>query len=447
MAITIQEQPYEVTRLGQKLIIRATSTNVGNDGFKFVFRVTTNYENIASETDYYVSPNPASQGIFDAFDALKDYTSVDVNNNVLKVDAPNYLAGPTGGGADFPCVPVFGYSGRVYESWLIDGVQTLSEDYEVFGGFVLPASYNVSDGYRPNPENDYGFQAIPPFNVVSTSLMMGDRNQTTHIPDVYLNGITNLGGQHYVAIPTRKSERDWGVLNFLGNSLELGANLWLKYTIKESDGTTTEYKELTDDDLYIAYIPAYPANLNEGGISPVIPANFPNWQWYSIQLFEDEECTIVRSALYVFYPVEDDCIYENVRVCWWSPVKGGFDFFNFTKVSQKSVEVERKRIKKIVGNYANASDGFAFNTSDRGLAETSVTPTTSLEITSDWIQEGEYRLLSNLVRSRYVWIISDEGNATPVVVDTNNFTERRERNGKLSRVTFRLRYSNENFYY
>lgn len=446
MAITIQEQPYQVTRLGQKLIVRATSTNVGNDGFKFVFRLFPDTDN---QTDFFVSPNPASQGIFDLFDAVKDYMNVEPTNLFVDGLTEDF---------DTSSFPLFQYTLWVLEAWLIDGVLTIDEGNPAYvngatqGTYLLPASYNISDGYRPNPENDYGFKAIPPFNVVSTSLMMGDRNQTTHIPDIYLNDVTNLGGQHYVAIPTRKSESDWGVLNVIsgiGGSFDAGG-LYVKYTLKESDGTTQQTTTTLSGggaNKQFSNIPAYPANLNEGELTPVIPSNFPNWQWYSIQLFEDEACTIVRSALYVFYPVEDDCIYENVRVCWWSPVKGGFDFFNFTKVSQKTVEVERKRIKKIIGNYANASDGFAFNTSDRGLAETSVTPTTSLEITSDWIQEGEYRLLANLVRSRYVWIISDEGNATPVVVDTNNFTERRERNGKLSRVTFRLRYSNENFYY
>lgn len=443
MAITIQEQPYQVTRLGQKLIIRATSTNVGNDGFKFVFRVTVEYPD-AQTTDYYVSPNPASQGIFDIFDAVKDNVIVDGGNNVLKIASES-------GGFGSGNYPAFKYDLSLFESWNIDGVLTINAESQVDiqNQYVIPASYNISDGYKPNPENDYGFAAIPPFNVVSTSLMMGDRTPTTHKPDVYLNDVNNLGGQYYVAIPTRKSELDWGVLSVIciqGETFTGAFDLYCKWTLKKSDSSTESYSQVIRTSV-IDHIPAYPANLNEGSLTPVIPSNFPDWQWYSIQLFEDSECTIVRSALYVFYPVEDDCIYENVRVCWWSPVKGGFDFFNFTKVSQKSVDVERKRIKKIIGNYANASDGFTFNTSDRGLAETSVTPTTSLEITSDWIQEGEYRLLSNLVRSRYVWIISDEGNATPVVVDTNSFTERRERNGKLSRVTFKLRYSNENFYY
>jgi len=446
MAITIQEQPYDLTRLGQKLIVRATSTNVGNDGFKFVFRL---FPGTPNETDFYISPNPSSQGIFDLFDAVKDFPSVEPTK-VFVDGLDEYFQNNQ--------YPLFPYILWVYEAWLVDGVLTIDEGSAVYvngssaGTYLIPASYNISDGYRPNPENDYGFKPIAPFNVVSTSLMMGDRNTTTHLPDTYLNDITNLGGQYYVAIPTRKSENDWGVLNVvsgIGGSYDAGG-LYVKYVLKKSDGTTVEQSTTLSGGgatKLMAHIPAYPANLNVGTYSPVIPKNFTDWQWYSVQLFEDSELTIVRSALYVFYPVEDDCIYENVRLCWWSPIKGGFDFFNFSKVSQKSVDVERKRIKKIIGNYGDASSGFTFATSDRGLTETSVSPTTYLDITSDWIQEGEYRLLSNLVRSRYVWIINDDGYATPVVVDTNSFTERRERNGKLSRVTFRLRYSNENFYY
>jgi len=446
MAITIQEQPYDLTRLGQKLIVRATSTNVGNDGFKFVFRL---FPGTPDETDFYISPNPSSQGIFDLFDAVKDFPSVEPTK-VFVDGLDEYFQNNQ--------YPLFPYILWVYEAWLVDGVLTIDEGSAVYvngasaGTYLIPASYNISDGYRPNPENDYGFKPIAPFNVVSTSLMMGDRNTTTHLPDTYLNDVTNLGGQYYVAIPTRKSENDWGVLNVvsgIGGSYDAGG-LYVKYVLKKADGTTVEQSTTLSGGgatKLIAHIPAYPANLNVGNYSPVIPNNFTDWQWYSVQLFEDLELTIVRSALYVFYPVEDDCIYENIRLCWWSPIKGGFDFFNFSKVSQKSVDVERKRIKKIIGNYGDASSGFTFATSDRGLSETSVSPTTYLDITSDWIQEGEYRLLSNLVRSRYVWIINDDGNATPVVVDTNSFTERRERNGKLSRVTFRLRYSNENFYY
>jgi hypothetical protein len=441
MAITIQERPYTMTRLGQKLIVRATSTNVGNTGFKYVVNVLQGSDVIGQ---YYVSPNPESELVFDLMDALKDVVSVDVNGNILKASeilnssiAPNY--------------PFFGYSVNLYEGWLVDGIFEIQEaSEESLSGYIIPCSYSVADGYRPDPVDSYGFEAIPPFNVVSTSLFMGDRNQYTHRPQVNLDGVTNLGSEYYVAIPTRKSEKDWGVLNdiiYFSGGNQFAAGLYVKWTLKKADGTTVTYNVQHTDEISISHIPAYPANLNAGDLSPVIPADFPDWQWYSIQLFEDALLTIVRSALYVFYPVEDDCIYDNVRVCWWSPVKGGFDFFNFSKVNEQSVEVERKRIKKIVGNYAGASTGFTFNTSDRGLAETSVSPTTSIEITSDWIQEGEYELLKNMVMSRYVWIINDNGSATAVVVDTNSFRLNKQRNGKLTRVTFKLTYSNENFYF
>jgi hypothetical protein len=105
--------------------------------------------------------------------------------------------------------------------------------------------------------------------------------------------------------------------------------------------------------------------------------------------------------------------------------------------------VERKRYKKIVGNYAGAADGFAFNTSDRGLTETEVSPITTLEINSDWIQEGEFELLRGLVQSKYVWIMDDNGNMTAVVVDDNSFLIERKRDGKLKRAKMKLRYASE----
>lgn len=442
MAITIQERPYTMTRLGQKLIIRATSTNVGNTGFKYVVRVFTVNGQIS---EYYVSPNPESELVFDAMDALKDNLEVDIyglNGIIASIATVLNLN-------DRPSFPLYLFEIKVYEGWLVDGVFTVDEGTEqVCNLDVLPCSYSVTDGYRPDPNNSYGFEAMPPFNVVSTSLFMGDRNQYTHRPQVNLSGVTNLGSEYYVAIPTRKSEKDWGSLSVLAErdgDNTFANNLNLVLTIKKADGTTeTNTQVLTNDSVLIQW-GAYPANLNIGSYPPVIPSDFPDWQWYSFQLFEGTD--IARSALYVFYPVDDDCVYDNVRVCWWSPVKGGFDYFNFSKVNEQSVEVERKRIKKIVGNYAGASSGFTFNTSDRGLAETSVSPTTSVEITSDWIQEGEYELLKNMVMSRYVWIINDNGSATAVVVDTNSFKLNKQRNGKLTRVTFKLTYSNENFYF
>lgn len=443
MAITIQEQPYTITRVGQKLIIRATSTNVANDGFKFVFRVTDYLGNV---TDHYITPNPVNQGIFDLRQVAQGVMGVDVNENILKNAAIT-------NSQNLENYPLFAYTLVIIEAWIIDGVLTLNNESETEENtfLLLPSSYSVRDGYRPDPQNDYGFENLTTVPNVSRSLMLTDRRPNTHKLPTLLPFLNNFTPSDYVPIPVRKSELDWGTLQVITQDVfdfTSGSLLWCRWLLIRSNLTSVSYSEQLPD-TGITHLPAYPANLNEGGIGTVIPANFPNWRYYTIQLFNQDPANVVgleaMSALYVFYPVDDNCVNDNVRVCWWSPYKGGYDFFNFQLTNEETLSVERKRYKKIVGNYAAANDGFTFNTSDRGLTEAEVTPTTVIDITSDWIQEGEFELLRGLVQSKYVWIMSDEGNMTAVTVEDNSFTVDRKRDGKLKRVKMKLRYANEIF--
>jgi len=436
MAITIQEKPYNITRVGQKLIVRATSTNVGNDGFKFVFRV--------NGQDFFVSPNPVNQGIFDLRVWAQGLMGVDVNEDVLQT------ASITQAG-NFPNHPLYDYSYSILEAWLVDDVLTIDQEGETEKQriYLLPASYTVMSGYRPNPQNDYGFANFTTSPQRSKSLMLTDRNPNTHRMPTDLPFISNFERSTVVHIPVRKSELDWGTLQVITEEsadFTSAADLWCRWLLIKSNTDSEVYSEQLEN-KGLTHLPAYPANLNEGGLGDVVPADNPNWIYYTIQLFNQNPSIVVglkaMSALYVFYPVPDNCVNQNVRVCWWSPFKGGFDFFNFQLTNEESVSVERKRYKKIVGNYAGAASGFTFNTSDRGLTETDVSPITTLEINSDWIQEGEFELLRGLVQSKYVWIMDDNGNMTAVVVDDNSFTIERKRDGKLKRAKMKLRYANE----
>jgi hypothetical protein len=440
MAITIEEKPYDITRVGQKLIVRATSTNVANDGFKFVFRVTDFYSSVQ---DFFVSPNPANQGIFDLRVVAQGLMSVDVAGAVTAASIGTSINDYT--------TPLFQYEYSVLEAWIVDDVLTidnLSEtDVEII--YLLPASYTVMKGYRPEPQNDYGFANFTTSPQQSKSLMLTDRTPNTHKLPTDLPLINIFDRSTIVPIPVRKSGLDWGTLQVItqeSNEFTSAKDLWCRWLLIKSNLDSEVYSEQLILDGF-THLPAYPANLNDGFIGDVKPANFPNWLYYTIQLFNQNPSNVVgleaMSALYVFYPTPDNCVNQNVRVCWWSPFKGGFDFFNFQLTNEESVSVERKRYKKIVGNYAGAASGFTFNTSDRGLTETDVSPITTLEINSDWIQEGEFELLRGLVQSKYVWVMDDSGNMTAVVVDDNSFLIERKRDGKLKRAKMKLRYANE----
>lgn len=439
MAITIEQQPYQLNRVGQRMIYVASSTNVANGGFRYYF------EDVDNSQGFFISPNATGKGIFDASNYLKGRLNV----NVGSVDLQSVIIASTIlNSTNEPCYPLYEARFQVSEAWIVDGVLTVQAGSEELGNrlFVLPASYNVRDGFRPNPANTYAFANIPPFNTTSRSLLMGDRDTTTHRLPQALAGIS-LDSQFYVATPVRRSGSDFGIVSCITAALsenDYASELWVQYRVYADDAAILHSEAIQLGDAGITHIPAYPANINVGSLGFTL-TDYPNYAYYTIQLSQNENGGLVRSALYIYYPVDDDCNYENIRLCWWSPIKGGFDFFNFTKLSEKSVNTERKRIVRSVGSWE--ASAFSFNTFDRGQEELTVVPSTTLEITSDWIQDGEFRLLSNLVRSRYVWIIEDDGTATPVVVDTNSFTERLELDGKLKKVNMTLKFANENFYY
>ena len=446
MAITITDNPYSVTRVGQPLIISATSTNVANSGFRFVVRLT--YFDLTTE-DFYISPNPENRLMFNMFESLKNKGNTNISDSDIQVSAIQATASGDG---------FFRYKITLFEAWEVDGLLTIDEASQVdvqseedeTDFYYIHASYQPSDGYKPNPEITYGFTAgATP--TTSTSLFMGDRDSNTRPLPESLPFINNFPPSTYVAQPVRNN--DWGVVNvlsgYVGSSIPLAAELWVRYLLVKADLTAEVYSEQLSNTPRIISIAAYPSNLNQGDIGTIIPANFAGYKYYTIQLFNQDPSIVTGrqalSALYVFYPVPDDCEHDNVRLCWWSPNKGGYDFFNFSKVNEESVSVERKRITKIVGNYSGTS--FSLDTTKGGLTEVSVKPTTSLEISTDWISEGEFKLISNIVKSKAVWIINDNGTATPVVVETNSFLSERKRDGKLKRATLRLQMANENYYY
>lgn len=446
MAITITDQPTNFAKVGQKLMIVATSTNVAQPNFRYVVRVT----NITASEDLpqvIVPPNPNNVLMFDLSQIIQPAVHLSV-----------YDTNSTGGNYILEAVNVNSYTGmsncqlyceiKVLEAYDVAGVFTIDEasvvtlqsaDEVSFFNFIN-AAYTVADGYKPNPNLTYLYNS-------TTSLLMGSRKPNTNYPN-------NLAGatpsSQRVFIPVRRSELDWGTLPLI---YQITANICLegatleasvRMTIYESDGTpnTASVSALyyAEGNSELIFLAAYPANLNAHG-ELLRPVDFPNWRWYEIAMY-DSTNTTRKSTLYTFYPVDDDCTYDNVRLAWWDDVVGGFDFFNFQRKNEITMEVERKRIKPVVGTYDAAT--FSFNTFDAEIKEGMIDAVDYLEVTSGWIQEGEFELLKHLVKSKLVYIVNDDATLTPVVMETNSFLVNKERNAKLKSVSFRLRIAQQN---
>ena len=407
MAITIEDQPYQYTPIGQRLMLVASSDNVMNAGFRFVFDFGSFQVN--------VQPNASDKGMLDLAPIFRENLQHDAGSA-----ADSNINAETSSVAFISCT--------IKEGWLVDGVFTVSGSgmADIDDVFAFLAEYQVSNGYKPNPKARYGLST-------TAKLLLSERTVDTHKwIEASAPGLSNT----WIYIPTRLA--DYGQLYSVNHTNLLDENEATDLFVSTYDNSNTlieatNYLLFTDDNG-VSRLGAYPQNLINDG------ADFTNVKYYTIQAGASIAPPIYTpsSKVYCFYLVPDDCRFDNVRL-GWSNTCGGLDYFNFTKKSELSYNYDRKQYQKVIGSYSDAS--FGFNTYDRGMTDRYVTTTKGLQINSDWVTVGEFQLLQTLCRSNDVYIINDNGTTTPVLVDTQNFVIKDERYSKLYNVTLNLKYS------
>ena len=406
MAITINQQPYEYTPIGQRLMIVATSDNVSNAGFRYVFDFGSFQVN--------VQPNASNKGILDLAPIFREKLQHDANEHFNTTGSEN--------------TSVAFISCTIKEGWLVDGVFTVSGSgmADIDDVYAFLAEYQVADGYRPNPNTRYALDGI-------TKYAMSERTKDTH---KWIEAPSRGLSDEYVYIPTRMG--DWGVLYAPSATALLPDNDFDIAVITSYDNTDTIIDTIklamADNPSIVNTVAAFYQNVAAAGI------DLTGAKYYTIQFGKELEFPVYSPAsrVYCFYLVDDDCRFDNVRL-GWANTCGGVDYFNFTKKSELSFNYERKQYQKVVGTY-NAST-FGFNTYDRGTTDRYVTTTKGLQINSDWVSVGEFNLLQTLCRSNDVFIVNDDQTLTPVLVDTQNFVIKDERYSKLYNVTLNLKYS------
>ena len=423
MAITIEDQPYTWALRGQKLMIVASSDETGNVGFKY--GVMIELDGIAYQ--FYLGAAPDGRLYFDLnalVDTMRNYepqnfhfATDDTQDDLSKIE--------------------FGFT--LEEWWLVDGVFT-NMGGRIVGdnGFVINGYFEVIDGYKPNVET--GSQKVKQSLTSTSSYAMSDRNNNTS--PFYLSETWGFGvATNSIWIPVL--EKDYGVLSIPGNDLWLSNNAATQFriTIFSSGGVPTS-QTISLNGYDIENLPIYPANLNDWTGLTVAPSLFPNWRCYQVRVLNAGGTSV--SASYIFYNAHDygqsDCNWDNIRLGWVNS-RGGWDYFNFTKKSETTNEIERKQYRKVLFNGGPT----IFSSNDRSLLQRQNLAQQVLTVTSDYITEGEFQLLRSLLVSNQVtWLTEDAGKPVevPVNVEDTSFVEKKNRDGKQYNVTLRVRLSN-----
>jgi hypothetical protein len=426
MAITINDQPYNWAVRGQKLMIIATSTETAQTGFRYGVEVVID----AKTYNFYLPAAPDSKLYFDLSPLLEDMRNYEpLNFHFSTDDTVDDLSKKT---IDF----------TLTEWWLVSGILTLNEGSEEVGTQMIAINgyFQVIDGYKPNVET--GSQKVKYSLTSNTSLAMSDRQTDTH--SWYLAQTWSFGGptgNTFIWIPAYES--DYGVLSIPGNDDFLSNNtpVTLRITIFSSTGAPSQ-QNITLNNYDIEALPVYPANLNDWTGLTVKPSLFANWRCYQVQIFSG---ITQKSISYIFYNTakygQSDCHNDKIRLGWVNS-RGGWDYFNFTKRSEITDEIERKNYRKVLFNGTTS----IFSANDRGLVERRNMAQQVLTVTSDYISEGEFKFLRSLLVSNQVtWLTTDAGKAVevPVKLDDTTYVEKKTRDGKLYNVTLKVRIANE----
>lgn len=425
MAITINDQPYNWAVRGQKLMIIAISDEVANVGFKYGIEVIIN----GSPYQFYLSPAPDDRLYFDMqplVDTLRNY------------EPQNYHLSTDNTIDDLSKLTL---TFTLTEWWIVDGVFSINVGSEVNGNndLVTNGYFQVIDGYKPNVET--GSTKVKYSLTNTTSYAMSDRNNDTS--PFYLSQSWGFGAAtNAVWIPVL--EADYGALCVPGNDSYLSNNVATQFRIQifSSTGVPTS-QTIALNGYDIEAIPIYPANLNDWTGLTVKPSLFPNWRCYTVAFLNAANGQV--SETYIYYNAHDygqaDCNWPNMRLGWVNS-RGGWDYFNFTKKSETTNEIDRKQYRKVLFN----GQPSMFSTNDRTLTQRQNLVQQVLTVTSDYITEGEFKLLRGLLVSNQVtWITEDAGKPVevPVNIDDTSYVEKRASDGKLYNVTLKVRLSNQ----
>lgn len=423
MAITINEQPYTWTPRGQKLIYALGSDNATNTGFKYGISVL---DVSASKTyTFFLDPSPDGDVYFDLNPLV---ILLNKENTTIHATIATEYVEPEGNSWK-------SYELTFTEWWIVDGVLTenpeVTETAEtaVYNGYLQP-----SDGFRPNVFGS-SFKNIKIANNANSDYMQSDRRYDTTVFS-YAESLGITPSTNSVFIPAL--DTDWGLLFVTGDNTYCSPTTITDYRI-DVFGTLSPWASIPFAASPQIGIPCFPQNL-KNSVNPSVPDPLASgWNYYTVAAYNG----VTRvSKIYYFFNAEKygqfDCRYHHVRLAWVNS-RGGWDYFNFIKKNEVTNQIERKQFKRVLFNGSST----IFSRFDRQLYDRSNIVTRTLTINSDWIQENEYIFLRSLIVSSQVHIVNTDGSHIPVSLEENNFLERKERNGKLYNVTFKVNYSQD----
>lgn len=188
--------------------------------------------------------------------------------------------------------------------------------------------------------------------------------------------------------------------------------------------------------------PSSPNSLNNidashlvSGSQPIIPSSGVT----SYCIYFDNSTTQVSEK--IWFNIDSECRYQVRRLEFLNSL-GGFDGFNFTKVSRRTEEIERSFYKQ---NPDNMSSGVIdYNISDRQKVQYYTKSKPKMKLTSDWVDVATFNWLLEMIESPEVYLY-ENGQRVAIQNIEGNWEEKRSDTDSVFNLEVTLEFGMDNY--
>ena len=420
MAITgVTYEPQDYRTVYNPIEYVATSNATANNRFKYLFDI---YDGVSQIARLKVPADPDGYGRSDIHGICESYLTKDLGTINTTTTADAFTDNPNS---------YKEFTVKIGEEYDVAGVLTQYADQQT----KTVITYNgCLPNYRGGDLNFVDYQATDYFENFTVNTT--DRKWLTNAPK---GSGANKSDNQSVELT------DEGWIYFL---YDHGSNPVDKFQCITYDSSGSVIATFDIDnkvtpltDVKMLKIPSAPNSINNiansefsVGTQPVITNSVTSYK-----IFLLDPPSVVSEEIY--FNVDSECRYEVRRLEFLNAL-GGFDCFNFTKVSRISEKVERKFYKQNPDNMTSGVITYAQSDKEKTQYYTKGTP--KMKLTSDWVDVATFNWLVELIESPEIYLY-DNGSRIAVQNIEGNWEQKVAAADTVFNLEVTLEFSMDNY--
>lgn len=424
MSITLLQVPERLNPAYNQQHVIASSTNSGQDGFKYIVEVKLDPGDnpVTWDTIFtaYVPPNPDGLLVINVGEVISNYVTHDLV--------------PAEAGIKTCDNSIVRYYVSVTEYWN----NTVSGVTQVDTGSIVPNASGYTDTTHLAWNAAMGFKDFQSYNY--TDWMNSTEGDGRLLTNMTTNNIfTNQNAWLYLV--NEVTDGTTGDYSF--NQIRI-RTYDSSNTLIDTFVVTNNYKVQTDSDVgqFLNRIPSGTYNLNQisfadfvSGAQPIITASVAKYRIDLGYLVGGVQSYRIDHAI---YNIVDNCYdekYTPYRIHWLNRF-GGFDSFNFHLLSNITDTNTKQSYSQMLGTVT--ANTWGYNLYDRTDVVMSSKNTTTIQLNSDNITADEAEYLRELISSPVVFIELSPSEVYATKVLTSQYSPTRKTNEKVTNLTIEV---------